>query len=160
MGDYVCRHGHRKVAVIGEHYLREIGLRKALKEYGITAAKVGLEYYRAYAFRTGYKAAKKLLEQDDYTCLLCLSDVFAIGAVKAVREKGLKVPEDVSVVGFDGIENGAYTNPNLTTFVQPFEEIAEKSVSTLLGIVNDGAGHEHHTVKTTLNEGASFRAVR
>jgi len=160
MAEYICQSGHRKIAIIGQHYLREMGMRKAFKQYGITADAVDLEYDRAYSFRTGYKAAKKLVENGDYTCLLCLSDVFAIGAIKAVQDKGLHVPDDVSVVGFDGIENGAYTNPTLTTFVQPFEEIAEKSVSILLGIVNDGMKHEHLIVQTTLEEGGSFKGVQ
>jgi len=156
MAEYACKNGHRKIAVIGQHYLREKGLKKAFKRYKITAAEVELEFDTAYSFQSGYKAAKKLLDKGDYTCLLCLSDVFAIGAIKAVQEKGLRVPQDVSVVGFDGIENGAYTNPTLTTFVQPFNEIAEKSVATLLGIINDGKAHRHHIVGSTLEEGGSF----
>ena len=159
IAEYVCRNGHRKIAIIGQHYWREAGMKKVFKQYGITADVVDLEYDRAYSFRTGYKAAKRLLKKSDYTCLLCLSDVFAIGAIKAVQEKGLRVPEDISIVGFDGIENGAYTNPALTTFVQPFEEIAGKSVSILLGIVNNGMGHEHFIVETSLEEGGSFKAV-
>ena len=156
MADYVCKGGHRKIAVIGQYGLREAGIYAAFKEYGVEAAEGELEFDRAYSFLTGYKAAKKLLESDTYTCFLCLSDVFAIGVMKAVLEKGLRIPADVSVVGFDGIENSFYTNPLLTTFVQPFEEIAEKSVSQLLALINKGEPNRHITVLTEINTGGSF----
>jgi LacI family transcriptional regulator len=115
-----------------------------------------LDYDKAYLFQTGYKAAKKLLETGKHTCFLCLSDVLAIGAMKAVHEKGLRVPQDISIVGFDGIENGAYTNPTLTTFVQPFEEMADKSVTTLLGLISGECEHRHFILNTTLERGKSF----
>jgi LacI family transcriptional regulator len=159
IADFVCRNGHRKVAVIGQNNLREQGIVKTLGQYGVPYKTAELAYDRAYLYKTGYKAAMKLLEEKDYTCFLCLSDVLAIGAMKAVREKGLRVPKDISVVGFDGIENAAYTNPALTTFVQPFDEIADKGVSTLLGLINGNKPHKHIILHTTLEEGGSFARI-
>ena len=156
MAEYICQHGHRKIAVVGQSYLRQIGINNVFKKYGITATEADMESDRAFSFHTGYKIAKKLLENGEYTCFLCLSDVLAIGAIKAVQEKGLCVPHDISVFGFDGIENGAYTNPVLATFVQPFDEIAEKSVSTLLGLINAGKTHKHFILQSTLEKGGSF----
>jgi len=159
MAEYIYQNGHRKVAIIGEFYRREKGIYRAFKKYGITPTVGELEYDRAYSFKTGYKSAKKLLSTGEYTCLLCLSDVLAIGAMKAVKEKGLRIPEDVSVVGFDGIEYGEYTNPVLTTFMQPAEKLAEKSVSILLGLINNGKSHNHYVLESTLGEGGSFQAL-
>ncbi|MCL2202897.1 MAG: LacI family transcriptional regulator [Defluviitaleaceae bacterium] len=159
MADYICRNGHRDIAVIGEYYQREKGMRKIFGQYGLHPRSGEVEYDQAYLFQTGYKTAKKFLEQGQYTCFLCLSDVLAIGAMKAVHERGLRVPEDISVVGFDGIESGGYTNPTLTTFVQPFDEMAEKSVETLLGIIDEGKPHEHIVLQATLNECGSFRSI-
>jgi len=158
MAEYIYENGHRKIALIGEFYRREKGIYKAFGKYGIQPAIGELEYDRAYSFKTGYKSAKKLLTTGEYTCLLCLSDVLAIGAMKAVKEKGLRIPEDVSIIGFDGIEFGEYTNPVLSTFMQPVDEIVEKSVSTLLGLINDGKAHSHHTLSSTLAQGGSFQA--
>ena len=159
MANFICQNGHRNIAIIGEHSARESGIKSALKQYGVTATEVESEYERAYSFLGGYKVAKKLLATGKHTCFLCLSDVLAIGAMKAAQEAGLQVPRDISIVGFDGIENSLYTNPVLTTFSQPHEEIAEKSVSTLLGLINDSAPHKHFTVQTTLQKGGSFRAI-
>lgn len=159
MASFICQHGHSKIAIVGQHHRREIGISEVFKARGITPVSAQLPPDRAYSFWTGYKAAKKLLENGEYTCLLCLSDVLAIGAMKAVQEKGLQVPGDVSVVGFDGIEYGAFTNPALTTFVQPAGEIAEKSVSVLLGLINEDKPHSHHILHTTLEKGESFKPL-
>ena len=159
IAEYICQNGHRKIAIIGQLHRREIGIYDVFKKYGVTVVSGELEHDRAYSFKTSYKAAKKLLENGEYTCLLCLSDVLAIGAIKAVQDKGLRVPDDISVVGFDGIENGEFTNPVLTTFVQPVEEIAEKSVSTLLGLINNGDSHKHEILHSTLEKGGSFKAI-
>jgi LacI family transcriptional regulator len=159
MAEYVCRNGHRDIAVIGQYYLREKGMEKVFKQYGANAAAGRLAYDRAYLFKTGYKAARELLKQRKYTCFVCLSDILAIGAMRAIREKGLRIPEDISIIGFDGIENGGYTYPSLTTFVQPFDEMAEKSVSTLLGLIDSDNPQSHIILKTTLEKGGSFMAV-
>ncbi|MCL2604863.1 MAG: LacI family transcriptional regulator [Defluviitaleaceae bacterium] len=160
MAEYVCLNGHRDIAVIGQYHLREKGMARVFNDYGITPTAVGLDYDKAYLFKTGYKAARRILKQGTHTCLLCLSDVLAIGAIKAVHDKGLRIPEDISVVGFDGIENGEYTNPTLTTFVQPFDEMAVQSVSTLLGLINDKEPHRHIILHTTLEKGGSFAPVK
>jgi LacI family transcriptional regulator len=156
MAEYVCQNGHRDIAVIGQYHLREKGMEKVFKQYNVNPTAGQLDYDRAYLFKTGYKAANKLLDEGKYTCFLCLSDVLAIGAMKAVQERGLRIPEDVSVVGFDGLENGAYTNPALTTFVQPFDAMAEKSVSALLGLIDENIPHTHNILHTTLEKGGSF----
>ena len=159
MADFICKNGHRKIAIIGQHSAREAGIKSAFKQYSVIAKEAEIEEERAYSFQTGYNACKKLLASGSYSCLLCLSDVIAIGAMKAVQEAGLSVPHDISIVGFDGIENSLYTNPVLTTFAQPYEEIANKSVFALLDIINNNKPHVHFTVNTTLIKGGSFIAV-
>jgi len=80
--------------------------------------------------------------------------------MRAIHERGLRIPQDISIVGFDGIENGAYTHPVLTTFVQPFDDIAEQSVATLFGLINEGKPHKHILLQTTLEQGESFSPVK
>jgi len=68
----------------------------------------------------GYPYAKKLLAgKHPFTALVAYNDISAIGSIFAFQEAGVKVPEDISVVGFDDIQNAAYTNPALTTVRQP-----------------------------------------
>ena len=159
MALHINENGHRDVAVIGHSYFREQGMYRTFKQLGVRTHIAALDYDRAYQFKTGYKAAKKMLAQGGFTCIACQSDVLAIGAMKAVHEVGLRIPEDISVVGFDGIENSAYTQPPLTTFMQPYEQMAIKSVEILLGIIEGTRTHEHLILQTTLVEGASMRSV-
>jgi LacI family transcriptional regulator len=81
----------------------------------------------------GYPFAKKLLEQSPgFTALFAYNDLSAIGAIRALREAGLRVPEDVSVVGFDDIQGAAFHNPSLTTVRQPLTRMGEIAAQTLI----------------------------
>lgn len=81
----------------------------------------------------GYKVTKKLLASGKrFTALFAFNDISAIGAIQALREAGRRVPEDVSVVGFDDIQSAAYQNPALTTVRQPLREMGMLAAKTLL----------------------------
>ncbi|MGH9432783.1 MAG: LacI family DNA-binding transcriptional regulator [Terriglobia bacterium] len=81
----------------------------------------------------GYVAARKLLSAHvPFTALVAFNDVSAIGAIRALREAGLRVPEDVSVVGFDDIQSAAYQNPALTTVRQPLWRMGKMAAETVL----------------------------
>ncbi|CAN5882315.1 HTH-type transcriptional repressor PurR [soil metagenome] len=81
----------------------------------------------------GYIAAQKLLSQKKpFTALFAFNDVSAIGAIRALQESGLRVPEDVSVLGFDDIYTAAFHNPALTTIRQPLFEMGRLAAQTLL----------------------------
>jgi LacI family transcriptional regulator len=81
----------------------------------------------------GYPFAKKLLAQaPGFTALFAYNDLSAIGAIRALREAGLRVPEDVSVVGFDDIQGAAFHNPSLTTVRQPLTRMGEIAAQTLI----------------------------
>lgn len=157
IASYIFKNGHKRVAIIGSHGLRARGFDQAMRVFGLNATKVNIEHEPAFSFKTGYLAAKKLLEIGSYTCVFCYSDILAIGALKAIRESGLNIPNDISVLGFDGIELSEYTNPALTTVKQPSDDIARQSVSTLLSTINTGAPCAHIILPTTLVEGESFR---
>jgi DNA-binding LacI/PurR family transcriptional regulator len=60
---------------------------------------------------------------EPFTALFAFTDISAMGAIRALRDSGLRVPDDVSVVGFDDIQNAAYQNPGLTTVRQPLREM-------------------------------------
>jgi DNA-binding LacI/PurR family transcriptional regulator len=89
----------------------------------------------------GYESAKKLLEADrHFTALFAFNDISAIGAVRAFRDAGLRVPEDISVVGFDDIQAAAYLTPRLTTVRQPLRQMGEMAAKQLLMRIADGNG--------------------
>jgi LacI family transcriptional regulator len=81
----------------------------------------------------GYQVTKKLLaSKEPFTALFAFNDISAIGAIKALREAGRRVPEDVSVVGFDDIQSAAFQNPALTTVRQPLRQMGMIAAETLL----------------------------
>jgi LacI family transcriptional regulator len=81
----------------------------------------------------GYKPMQALLEKTrDFTAIFCFNDIAAIGAIRALKEAGLAVPGDVSVVGFDDIQSGAYSTPSLTTVRQPLMEMGKRGAQVLL----------------------------
>lgn len=81
----------------------------------------------------GYKVTKRLLMSGEpFTALFAFNDISAIGAISAIRDAGLRVPEDISVVGFDDIQSAAFQNPRLTTVRQPLHKMGETAAATVL----------------------------
>ena len=96
----------------------------------------------------GYKPMQSLLETTkDFTAIFCFNDIAAIGAIRALKDVGLRVPEDVSVVGFDDIQSAAYSTPSLTTVRQPLLEMGQRGAKILLDrIGNREAGYPSEIV--------------
>ncbi len=87
----------------------------------------------------GYPVTHQLLSRTtDFTALLAYNDLSAIGAIRAIRERGLRVPEDISVVGFDDIASAAFQNPSLTTVRQPLRTMGITAARILLERLNGG----------------------
>lgn len=161
---YICDAGHRDIAAIcgaeddvSISALREDAIKDELSERGLSVAgRIG--YAGDFSRESGYKTAKKLLETSKFTCLFCISDLLAIGAIRAIHDHGLRVPEDISVFGFDGIEEGKYSIPSLTTIEQPSREMAVESVKLLLAHLRRKKPHKHEVFRAELVEGESFRS--
>jgi LacI family transcriptional regulator len=86
----------------------------------------------------GYKPMAALLEKTrDFTAVFCFNDIAAIGAIRALKDTGLAVPGDVSVVGFDDIQSAAYSTPSLTTVRQPLLEMGKRGAQILLERITD-----------------------
>lgn len=118
--------GHRELAVIkGQSFSsdtkpRWLAIRAAAKRLGMHMAAVEALKGDAPTHEPGYLATRRLLEGGTrFTALFAFNDVSAIGAVKALKDAGKRVPEDVSVVGFDDVQSAAFQNPALTTVRQP-----------------------------------------
>jgi LacI family transcriptional regulator len=80
----------------------------------------------------GYRAAARLLQRPGLTAVFASNDLMGIGLLRCAAEKGLRVPQDLSVVGFDGIELGRYVHPALTTIAQSIGQLGELAANTLI----------------------------
>jgi DNA-binding LacI/PurR family transcriptional regulator len=95
----------------------------------------------------GYENAQRLLATGRlFTALVAFNDISAIGAMRAFRDAGLRVPEDVSVVGFDDIPGAAYLTPRLTTVRQPLRRMGEIAAEQLLARISNGGGRSTQQV--------------
>ena len=135
--------GHRQIAFMtgSIHDLsgleRLLGCQQALAQAGV-APDPGLVRQSGWNVNEAYEAAKVLLaECRDFTAILAGSDFMAIGILRALTEQGLRVPEDVSLVGFDDIEFCQYTTPPLTTVRQDREAMGRGAVQRLVAMVED-----------------------
>ncbi len=152
---YLIENGHRDIAILcGERenasvgQLRLQGYKRALTEAGIPVKdayicpmKEDIEYY---TLENGYATMKSLLDSGEkVTAIFAISDVLAIGAGRAIVDSGLKVPEDISVVGYDGIEMGKYVIPSITTLSQPVKDIAKDSSKLLFDLISGKKENQH-----------------
>jgi len=112
--------------------LREQGYRKALEDSGISFDP-SLLIYGDYSFKSGLRAAKQMLYRSDKPdAIFAISDLMAIGVMRAVKEAGLKIPQDIAVVGFDDISFSSMYDPLLTTISQPKYDLGCIAMELLL----------------------------
>jgi LacI family transcriptional regulator len=126
--DHLAGMGHREIAVIkGQSFSSDTEPRWQAIRYAAGRAKLNVEPKLVAQLEgdtpghePGYFATQRLLASNTrFTALFAFNDVSAIGAIRALREAGLRVPQDVSVVGFDDVQSAAFQNPGLTTVRQP-----------------------------------------
>lgn len=167
--EYLIGLGHRKIAIMAEGSdtpsvvrLRLEGYLDALKDAGIEINQNLIRYVdkRIYTMQNGYDTAKALIESgEQFTALYCISDVLAIGALRAFADAGIRVPEDVSVAGFDGQELASYSVPRLTTIRQPMSDISKETMKLLFAIIDDESRHKHIVFPGELVIGESTRKI-
>ena len=159
--------GHKKVAVIGGPRIyssmtqeRYQGCVEAFREYGVDFDE-DLDYESVrFSFEWGYQAAKRLLEKDrGYTAIFAMADVLAIGAIRAVQDAGLTVPQDISLVGLDGLAIGEYMIPRLTTVSQNVEDLAVRSFRILLENIESSGAARYEVLPVTLENRESTRKI-
>ncbi|MDY4692950.1 MAG: LacI family DNA-binding transcriptional regulator [Blautia sp.] len=141
---YLIRLGHRKISYIGEtvNENRYEGYCEALRK-----AQIPLdEKYVAnvtHSTEEGYKGVFNLLDKGcDATAYFCADDITAIGAMRAIKEHGLKIPDDISVISIDDIETSQYLSPMLSTVHIPLEEMGRMAAKILIDRIEEGHG-EH-----------------
>lgn len=153
---HLLEHGHRRVAMITGPERNHDALER-LRAYRDALAEAGLpesarcELAGDFLETTGYEAARRLAALDPRpTALFCANDMTALGALSALREAGLRVPEDVAVAGFDDIPIARYANPPLSTVHVNISELGTKAADALLGVVHgQQESDDHHEVMPT-----------
>ncbi len=154
---YLLENGKRRIALlgidsrlldntfqgklVGSAVLRETGYRKALKEYGI-AVDESLLFQEGLTFKAGIRSVKRLLMLKQLPdAIFALADACAIGAIHALAEQGLRVPEDISVVGFDNTAISEMYLPSVTTIGQPQYEIGTTAMRLLFDRISGKPAH-------------------
>lgn len=149
--------GHRKIAIFGGARtgddgfgLRYKGAMEALELAGVPFDEERYVDTR-FSLRGAYDTARGFFAmKPDTTAVFAMSDTVAMGVIRALQDTGRRVPQDVSVVGYDGIEMGKYFIPRLSTVAQPIHEIAKESVAMLMGMLERGESPRHVTVDAEL----------
>lgn len=162
---YLIDLGHVTIAHITgeENQLSSVerlnGYKKALSDHKININEK-LIVKGKFTVDGGYNAAQKLLLKEKPTAIFSSNDSMAIGAIQAIQEKGLRVPEDISIVGFDDIEIAKYLKPSLTTIRMDILEMASIAINTLiLSIENNLSFSANYTVAVKLVERESCQQV-
>ena len=158
--DSMIARGHEKIAVIGgERNISDTGRARfegcleSLQNHNLNFDPERDYCAVRFSYQGGYDAAKALLENGQpYTGLFAAADVMAIGAIRALHDSGLRVPEDVSVMGFDGLMLSSYIVPKLSTVKQPVQEMASRAVEMLIAQIEGGQQALHETVPFELWE--------
>ncbi|RAO99180.1 hypothetical protein PW5551_05360 [Petrotoga sp. 9PW.55.5.1] len=164
--EYLIFLGHKKIAflegskVAWDSKARFEGYLKALKAHSLEF-NPNLVENGNFTKEEGYLATKRLLiKKEKFTAIFSANDQMAIGAIRALKEAGLKVPDDISIVGFDNIEASSIIEPPLTTVSQPIYEMGKKAVDVLVKLINKEEVREKKIMlKTKLIERHSCRKL-
>ncbi len=141
--EYLIKCGHKRIGILAAREsdnsvgsMRLAGYREALAAAGIPFDEQLVAHMvdelPEFTTASGYGTTKTLLESGvEFTALFTLSDMMAFGAYKAIKEKGLRIPQDISVMGFDGLSLTEFFYPPLTTMSQPAEQMVVASIEVL-----------------------------
>lgn len=163
--DYLVSMGHRRIGVVGGNlngsqisFRRITSCQKRLEHYNLPFdLKKQFEPCR-FNMQAGYDAATRLLRRNpELTAVFALSDVIAFGAMRAVRDLGLQVPDDISLMGCDGISISRFCIPRLATIRQDTEQLARQGVDALLQRIHYEHPPVHQVIPGEIVPGESVR---
>ncbi len=145
--EYLFGLGHRHIAYLNglgkemSNDLRYVGYKKMVENLKLPCGYdllINGKYPYATGVTEGYEEAKKLMQLGNkFTAVICTNDMMAFGAMKALQENGLRIPQDVSVMGFDGIDLGQYWHPSLTTMATDKNAFGKKAFELLYASIKD-----------------------
>ena len=141
---HLLRLGHSAIAFLGDPSSENPEFKERFEGYQRAHREANQPCYDKLCFKTdfseesGYQATRALLASGkEFTAISCASDLIAIGAIKALRESGLRVPSDIAIVGFDDIPTAEHLAPSLTTIKQDTFAAGEALVESVLMLIND-----------------------
>lgn len=164
---FLADRGHRHIGLLGGNwsctqisYRRVLGCQRAFDELSLPFDARRCEPCR-YSFSDAYDTTKRLLGRcPELTALFCVSDVMALGAIRAIHDLGRRVPRDISVVGYDGIPLSRFSVPRLTTVRQDTQQLARQGVDLLLRNLQRPRPPVHEVVPFELIAGESVSPPR
>jgi len=167
MTEYLIRLRHERIGLILGPFTKVRRARRRLEGYQTALKDRGLSFdpriviEKQPTLQEGKEAMKKLLSmRHPPTAVFAASDMLAVGALAAAREKGLRVPEDISVAGFDDIDFAAFSDPPLTTVRVPASRMGEMAVEMLMEMIEGNSNEPKHiTLDTELVIRESCKAV-
>lgn len=156
---YLINKGHRNIAILlgdindkGISIERFNGYKRALFEENFLVNKKYIKYGK-YECKSAYEKTLELLEESkEVTAIFAISDLMAVGAAKAITDKGLRVGEDIALLGFDGMDMTKYYFPGISTIEQPKERLAKESINLLLDLINKKSKNKNIVIETNLLE--------
>lgn len=156
---YLINKGHRNIAILlgdindkGISIERFNGYKRALFEENFLVNKKYVKYGK-YECKSAYEKTLELLEESkEVTAIFAISDLMAVGAAKAITDKGLRVGEDIALLGFDGMDMTKYYFPGISTIEQPKERLAKESINLLLDLINKKSKNRNIVIETNLLE--------
>lgn len=154
--DYLVELGHKDIAILGgitkvtSTSIKHKAYEKALKKYGIKVDK-DLIVTEDFSIESGTRGMDKLLKGKRVpTAVIGINDLVAIGAIRAIKAAGLKVPNNISVTGFDGTYISELVTPQLTTVYQNYEDIGKAAVDTIIGVIEKVEPDKEKIIKIRL----------
>lgn len=163
---YLIDKGHRNIGIllgekndVGISGLRLEGYKKALEENNIPYSEENV-FIGDYDYSGAYRVTKEIINnRKDITAIFSISDIMAVGAAKSVIDQGLQVGENISIMGFDGMDISKYYNPGITTVKQPKKNMANNSIDLLLALLAKKEEHKHIIFETKIIERESCKKV-
>lgn len=154
--EHLAEHGHERIAILTggpenfDAQERLAGYRAAVEDFSLVANSA-LEIEGDFTRATGRKAVERVLDLDPRpTALFASNDSMAIGALRGLHDAGLRVPDDVALIGFDDIPTSRYVTPSLSTVHVPMQEFGEHAMQSLLAALAGEAEPSHRTLETKL----------
>ena len=161
---YLLERNHRDIVIMAatrETYVnteRLKGVQEAFKENNLDLNDDHI-LYAEFSEQEAYVLTEKYLQTKQPTAFLCFSDLMAFGVMRAVKEAGFRIPDDISVTGFDDLVFSGYTQPKLTTIGQDFIEIGKRSVRLLQDLMETKVDKKHVYVEHQLLERESVQTI-
>jgi LacI family transcriptional regulator len=163
---YLIALGHKKISMItGPKYLvshndRIEGYKQALEKHGLSFDNSYLKF-GDNSIESGYSCTAQLLNSNDPpTAIFVAGDIMAIGAIQAIRNRGMNVPEDISILGFDDITFAEYLDPPLTTIRQPANQKGAEAFKMLVDFLENGTPIRKQILPVELIVRSSTKSMR